>query len=410
MSRLAQALLAAAVAALILATGALPGTSESELETPLLVAPAQGASVIGGTPIVFQVRTFPDDRWLVLNVSRSATRSACGAIDDDVSMKYFSPTADSSLYQAAPTLTKGGWMETPGTYYWQAYRIAGDDGCVESELRSFTITPGPSLTPPQLLSPTPGQSIRVGTAVSFQIRTYSGDKSLSLRVSSSRELDSSGRLRGDVQSGSFAATSDPAVFEIKPTYYAGGWMDTPGTYYWQAYRTVYGSGADGSIESEVHSFTISDPPPKSLAAARLEGKFGMLLTVRSTSGARNLKRGQVYKVQWAFTPKCRKGSCRTTVDISALSGSLSSGMIDLKRKGAAYAKRKRAALFHCLTKPILGPLKINLRVKQGAWIEKEWMAAQISGRLKYTAAAMRYGNYRCHAGHLNASLQGWLLE
>ena len=38
-SRFAQALLAAAVAALILAAGTLPGTSESELEPPHLVAP-----------------------------------------------------------------------------------------------------------------------------------------------------------------------------------------------------------------------------------------------------------------------------------------------------------------------------------------------------------------------------------
>jgi hypothetical protein len=324
-------------------------------------------------------------------------------------MKFFKPTADSSLYQAAPN-PASGWLETPGTYYWQAYRLAGDDGCVESEVRSFTITPGPNLTPPLLLSPTPRQSVRAGTALSFRIRTFAGDKSLSLRVSSSPKVDASGRIPGEVQRGSFVATSDPTVYEAKPTHYAGDWMETPGTYYWQACRYVSGSGVDGYIVSEVRSFTITYPPPKSRAAARLEGKFGMLLTIRSTSGTKNLRRGQVYKVEWTFTPRCGKGSCRTTVDISALSSTLTSGTIDLKRKGAVYSKRRRAALFQCVVRPVSGPLKINLRVKKGAWLENTWKAAQIAGSLRYSVAASSYGPYRCHAGHLNAGLRGWLLE
>ncbi len=410
MSRFAQALLAAAAAALVLAAGASPGTSGSELETPLLVAPTQSASFAGGTPIVFQVRTHADDGQLILTVSRSAAQSDCGAIGSDVTMKFFKPTADSSLYQAAPSATVGGWMETPGTYYWQAYRLAGPDGCVESEVRSFTITPGPNLTPPLLLSPAPRQSVRVGSAVSFRIQTFAGDKSLSLRVSSSPTRDDSGRIQGEVQRGSFEVTSDPTVYEAKPTHYAGDWMETPGTYYWQACRYVAGSGSDNYVESEVRPFTITYPPPKPRAAARLEGKFGMLLTVRATSGTKNLRRGQVYKVEWKFTPRCSKGSCRTTLDISALSSSLTSGTIDLKRKGAVYAKRRRAALFQCVVRPVSGPLKINLRIRKGAWLENKWKAVQISGSLKYSVGASNYGPYRCHAGHLKASLRGWLLE
>lgn len=115
MSRFAQALLAAAVAALMLAAGALPGTSKSELEAPLLVAPAPGAAFTAGTPIVFQVRTFPNDSLLLLTVSRSATRSDCGTIGGDVTTKFFKSTADNSLYQSAPTPTAGVWMDTPGT-------------------------------------------------------------------------------------------------------------------------------------------------------------------------------------------------------------------------------------------------------------------------------------------------------
>jgi hypothetical protein len=114
-SRSAQALLAAAVAASILAAGALPGTSESELEAPLLIAPAPGSSFTAGAPIVFQVRTFPNDSLLLLTVSRSAARSDCGTIGGDVTTKLFKSTGDNSLYQSAPTPTAGGWMDTPGT-------------------------------------------------------------------------------------------------------------------------------------------------------------------------------------------------------------------------------------------------------------------------------------------------------
>jgi hypothetical protein len=250
----------------------------------------------------------------------------------------------------------------------------------------------------------------MGTILSFRARTFAGDKSLSLRVSSSPKLDASGRIQGEVQRDSFAATSDPTVYEAKPAHYAGDWMDSTGTYYWQVSRYVSGSGIDGYIESDVHSFAIVYPPPKSRAAARLEGTFVMYLTIHATSGTKNLRRGQIYKVQWKFTPGCGKGSCRTTVDISALSSTLTSGTIELKRKGAAYSKRRRAALFQCVVRPVSGPLKINLRVRKGAWIENEWKAAQIAGRLRYSVAASNYGPYRCHAGHLSAGLRGWLLE
>lgn len=76
-----------------------PRTQGSELETLLLVAPAQSASFAGGTPIVLQVRTHPDDGQLILTVSRSAALSACGVLGSDVTMKFFKPTADSSLSQ-----------------------------------------------------------------------------------------------------------------------------------------------------------------------------------------------------------------------------------------------------------------------------------------------------------------------
>ena len=136
----------------------------------------------------------------------------------------------------------------------------------------------------------------------------------------------------------------------------------------------------------------------------------MYLTIRSSSGIKTLKRGQIYKVLWTFTPKCGKGSCRTRVDISSLSNSLSISTIELKRKGAGYKRAEWAALFRCVAKVVPGRLTINLRVSKGAWVENEWKAAQIAGTLRHSAGAARFGGFRCRGGTLSAGLKGWLLE
>lgn len=119
------------------------------LSVPILVEPAAGQILTAGAKFVFRVRTQPDDQ-LFLKVSRSpAAVDACGTIGDDVFPYNLKATSDPSVYA---TDYFASWTGTPGTYYWQAYRIeygGGADGCIESEVRSLVIKAAPKPAPPK---------------------------------------------------------------------------------------------------------------------------------------------------------------------------------------------------------------------------------------------------------------------
>jgi hypothetical protein len=114
---------------------------------PEQVSPADGATVPAGTRLAFTIRTFAGDNpgYLWLLVSRSPQpEDACGTIANEVSIHQFETTADPAVYQARPTYFSGPsfWMNKPGTYYWQAYRIHhgdGADGCIESPVRRLVV-------------------------------------------------------------------------------------------------------------------------------------------------------------------------------------------------------------------------------------------------------------------------------
>ena len=411
MSRLTQVLLCAAVGVLVLA-GAWPAAGAAgPSDPPSLLLPAQGASIAGGTAIVFSIQTFPSDSLLWVRVSHSASvdpADSCGRITADVTSKSLSvSSSDPSIYQAAPAHFTGDWMDTPGTYYWQAYRST-DTGCVASSVRSFTITPGPALTAPTLLSPAPGQKVMVGSPISFQIKTFAGDKLLSLRVSASPKEDSYGRIGNDIASGTFTATSDSSVFAATPVHFAGDWMDKLGTYYWQAYRTVFGAGSDGCIESEVRSFTLAYPPPKKLAVARLDGNFDLRLTVVTSKGVTNFRRGQTLSEQWAFTPGCSLGSCLTQVDTAY--SSLGRWLIVLKRSGTVYRRTVKARAWRCLSTYYVVPFTINLRVTRGAWVGGQWRAVRVKGTVRAAFKGARGSTFTCRAGKFAAKLQGTIAQ
>lgn len=135
------------VAALVLATTSGAGAPNPDLKAPKLLAPAPYASVEAGAGVTFKIRTHVRDVGLVLRVSHSAVRATCGVIRGDVARYSFVRTGTPAVYQARPAgaaLTTS-WLSTPGTYYWQAYRLAGRDGCVESSVRSLKIAPKPPL-------------------------------------------------------------------------------------------------------------------------------------------------------------------------------------------------------------------------------------------------------------------------
>lgn len=268
------------------------------------------------------------------------------------------------------------------------------------------------LTKPVLTQPAANQSIAAGTPLTFQIQTVPGDTYLWLHVSKSSAIvdpRGGGVIGDDVELEPFTATANPAVYEAKPTHYEGDWMDTPGTYYWQAYRIEY-DGADGRVVSEIRSFTISSPPKRPLAQARLEGDFRLKLKVTATYGIKSVKRGRSYSERWTFTPRCSKGACQTKVAVSSLYSKLGGWSFQLKRSGAKYKRAQRTKILQCFYKPVRGPLSVNVRVTKGEWIDSEWRATQVSGTFKHSVQATRSGIYRCPAGSIKATLRGTLVE
>ncbi len=117
---------------------------------PQPLEPADGATLSTG-PITFRVSALAADaaKYLWLHVSRSPQVAEGGVIGLDAEIESLTQTADPTIWSAAPSYDSNAtfWMNTPGTYYWQPYRISyfGDpDGSVEGPIRSFTLTAAPT--------------------------------------------------------------------------------------------------------------------------------------------------------------------------------------------------------------------------------------------------------------------------
>jgi hypothetical protein len=119
---------------------------------PQLLAPADGAVHVAGTPAVFTAQTHAAD-LLWMHVSRSPNPiDPCGKIANDIGTYSATPTVtDASVYDVRPpnSTYSGYWLATPGTYYWQIYRIDYTDanGCVPSEVRSLVVHAAPKPKP-----------------------------------------------------------------------------------------------------------------------------------------------------------------------------------------------------------------------------------------------------------------------
>lgn len=122
-----------------------------DLVPPTLLTPPDGGQVVAGTPVAFRIQTHPDEtHTLTLQVSRSPAVDAEGVIGTDAEIDFFSPVpGQPGVYESAPTYHdySGFWMNTPGVYYWQAYRIhcavSSSDCRLESAIRTLVITPRP---------------------------------------------------------------------------------------------------------------------------------------------------------------------------------------------------------------------------------------------------------------------------
>lgn len=154
-------LLSIALFALLVAAPAAPALDPSIPPAPL--EPAPGATLPTRSSPLFRVQAQPDDGYLWLHVSRSPVTDAEGLIDDDVELELFraSPSGGGAFEAQPPFFDYPDfWMNQPGTYYWQAYRISyanGADGSIEGPVGSFTLAapPPPPPTPPSP-PPAPG--------------------------------------------------------------------------------------------------------------------------------------------------------------------------------------------------------------------------------------------------------------
>jgi hypothetical protein len=297
-------------------------------------------------------------------------------------------------------------------------------------------------TPPTLLEPTVGAVVTTGTRLVFRIATFPGDETRYLWLYVSRSpnaVNACGTIAHDAEIEPFVATSDGSVYEATPTFfdYSGFWMNTPGTYYWQAYRIHYGGGADGCIESEVRSFqivpggttptpttptpttptpTTPTPPapapkpkaPLPLASARLAGDFDLKLRLTSVSGIGDLKRGDVEEMEWTLRPSCTTGACSVRLQLPRTLFGGKASTIGLRKLGARYTGTGTAYFARCSMTPVGGKTSVDLRVTAGSWIDGRWRATRVTGTVRYAAPMTTTGIWRCKAASLGGTVRGTL--
>ena len=112
-----RTLLALAVTAVVPA-----GAQAANGITP--ISPARGATVAVGTRPTFRMRVHGAGLVWV-RVCRSPKRHRDGTICDSANFGR-AHRRHGSVFTYTPRLFRfeGFWLETPGTYYWQAYRLA----------------------------------------------------------------------------------------------------------------------------------------------------------------------------------------------------------------------------------------------------------------------------------------------
>ena len=279
---------------------------------------------------------------------------------------------------------------------------------------------------PQLLTPSSGATFKSGTSIAFRIRAdASGLGSLWLHVSKSPTVTRTcGTIGYDTEIEPFKATSDPAVFEAKPRFfdYPGFWMNTPGTYYWQAHLTSYQGGADGCLETETRSFRIvpktapaptptpqpkPTPKPKPLSQARLQGNYDVVTRITHASGV-NVSVGEKHEFTWGFRPYCAKGPCDVRLAFSYRGASFDRHtlVVRLDRSGASYKGRGTAKFLECNLADVPGPATIQLRVTRAAWIGGVWRATRILGSYVHSTAGATSSGVRCPAARVTAVVTG----
>jgi hypothetical protein len=97
------------------------------------------------------------------------------------------------------------------------------------------------------LSPKSGSTVPAGQSPTFKMRVK-GAGQVWVHVCKSKKKNSDGVICSDESIG--RATKKGGVFQYKPKFYDYDefWLNSPGTYYWQAHRIQCESGIDDCLQ------------------------------------------------------------------------------------------------------------------------------------------------------------------
>lgn len=115
-------------AAVVAALGAAPAFALAATKNGVTpTSPKPGAVVAKGKSVKFKGKVRGTGRIFV-HVCKSAKRSEKGIICRKASIGQAKRRSKAFSYSQPTYAFKEHWLNTPGTYYWQAYRIACENG------------------------------------------------------------------------------------------------------------------------------------------------------------------------------------------------------------------------------------------------------------------------------------------
>jgi hypothetical protein len=245
-----------------------PATALAE-DPATLLAPDNGQEFqVPANNISFQASTSIGLDALEFYVASSDQVDADGVLRPQDQVDHFvdDPPGASTTFEKSPESGEQ-WLKTPGTYYWQAvYHDCNQDPgtcVVESQIRSFTITP---LPPPTPLAPDPGQSFTARVArITFRASADTDASAIQFYVSPTTDTDSHGILSGVDPIQGTPTSADPSIYQGR-TDDEDTWPDVPGTYHWQAvYHDCRQITNDCFIVGPIRSLVVSPLPPPTIS-------------------------------------------------------------------------------------------------------------------------------------------------
>jgi hypothetical protein len=106
------------------------------------------------------------------------------------------------------------------------------------------------------ISPKSGATVPVGKSPTFKLRS-SGSGHVWIHVCKSKKKNKDGVICFTAQIGE-AKRGKGGVYSFKPKFFdfPAFWLNTPGTYYWQAHRIDCGTGNDCLQEGAITRFKV----------------------------------------------------------------------------------------------------------------------------------------------------------